>query len=252
MQRGCVSTLAASAKMARERSPESEIEAKSDGDRKLLLVVGVCAELVTEPMSAAQQSKLGNDIGRIMPAPSVAITTFPGCKSSFPKAQSKPDGERSGPEPWSRPDAGLGHAGSSMNLERQRLGHPSRRDLADGKREPIGPGAIVVGDKVVNIVTFPLALGRTDAGGPARVTRFSRSVAVATGSPGAEKLARLYGLGRNTMSLGTILLIVLIIILLGGFSGIGGGPFYGTGYYGGGGIGLVLVIVLILVLLGRL
>ena len=49
------------------------------------------------------------------------------------------------------------------------------------------------------------------------------------------------------MSLGTILLIVLIIILLGGFSGIGGGPFYGTGYYGGGGIGLVLVIVLILV-----
>jgi hypothetical protein len=34
------------------------------------------------------------------------------------------------------------------------------------------------------------------------------------------------------MSIGTILLIVLIIILLGGFSGIGGGPFYGTGYYG--------------------
>ena len=37
------------------------------------------------------------------------------------------------------------------------------------------------------------------------------------------------------MSLGTILLIVLVIALLGGFSGIGGGPFYGTGYYGGGG-----------------
>jgi hypothetical protein len=33
------------------------------------------------------------------------------------------------------------------------------------------------------------------------------------------------------MSMGTILLIVLIIILLGGLSGIGGGPFYGTGYY---------------------
>src|SRR6476661_3351919 len=87
MQRGCVSTLAASAKMACERSPESEIEAKSDGDRKLLLVVGVCAQLVTEPTSAAQQSKLGNDIGRIMPAPSIAITTFPECKSSFRKAQ---------------------------------------------------------------------------------------------------------------------------------------------------------------------
>src|SRR6476619_2813464 len=116
MQRGCVSTLAASAKMACERSPESEIEAKSDGDRKLLLVVGVCAELVTEPMSAAQQSKLGNDIGRIMPAPSIAITTFPRCKSSFRKAQDlrkpKPDGERSGAERLSRPGAGPGHAGS--------------------------------------------------------------------------------------------------------------------------------------------
>ncbi len=54
------------------------------------------------------------------------------------------------------------------------------------------------------------------------------------------------------MSLGTILIIVLVIVLLGGFSGLGGGPFYGTGYYGGGGLGLVLVIVLILVLLGRI
>src|SRR3954471_15741083 len=121
MQRGCVSTLAASAKMACERSPESEIEAKSDGDRKLLLVVGVCAELVTEPMSAAQQSKLGNDIGRIMPAPSIAITTFPGCKSSFRKAQDlrkpKPDGERSGAERLSRPGAGPGHAGSVRSMK---------------------------------------------------------------------------------------------------------------------------------------
>ena len=37
------------------------------------------------------------------------------------------------------------------------------------------------------------------------------------------------------MSVGTIILIILVIALLGGFSGIGGGPFYGTGYYGGGG-----------------
>jgi Protein of unknown function (DUF3309) len=54
------------------------------------------------------------------------------------------------------------------------------------------------------------------------------------------------------MSLGTILLIILVIALIGGFTGIGGGPFYGTGYYGGGGLGLVLVVVLILVLIGRL
>lgn len=47
------------------------------------------------------------------------------------------------------------------------------------------------------------------------------------------------------MSVGTIILIILVIALLGGFSGIGGGPFYGTGYYRGGGLGAVLVIVLI-------
>lgn len=54
------------------------------------------------------------------------------------------------------------------------------------------------------------------------------------------------------MSIGTILLIILVVALLGGFSELGGGLFYGTGYYGGGGLGLVLVIVLVLVLLGRL
>jgi hypothetical protein len=54
------------------------------------------------------------------------------------------------------------------------------------------------------------------------------------------------------MSIGTILLIVLIIALLGGFTGFGGGRFYGTGYYGGGGLGLVLVVVLVLVLIGKL
>jgi hypothetical protein len=57
---------------------------------------------------------------------------------------------------------------------------------------------------------------------------------------------------EKTMSVGTIILIILIIALLGGFSGIGGGPFYGTGYYGGGGLGLVIVILLILVLMGRI
>ncbi len=54
------------------------------------------------------------------------------------------------------------------------------------------------------------------------------------------------------MSIGTILLVILILALLGGFSGIGGGPFYGTGYYGGGGLGLVVIILLVLVLMGRI
>jgi hypothetical protein len=60
------------------------------------------------------------------------------------------------------------------------------------------------------------------------------------------------GLEEFCMSIGTIILIILVIALLGGFSGIGGGPFYGTGYYGGGGLGLVVVILLILLLMGRL
>jgi hypothetical protein len=47
-------------------------------------------------------------------------------------------------------------------------------------------------------------------------------------------------------------LIVLVIALLGGFSGCGGRPFYCTGYYGRGGLGLLLVIVLLLVLTGRI
>ncbi|WP_457151266.1 DUF3309 family protein [Mesorhizobium sp. P5_C1] len=54
------------------------------------------------------------------------------------------------------------------------------------------------------------------------------------------------------MSLGTILIIILVLALLGGFSGLGGGPFYGTGYYGGGGLGLVLLIIIVLVVLGRI
>jgi len=60
------------------------------------------------------------------------------------------------------------------------------------------------------------------------------------------------GLEESQMSIGTIILIILVIALLGGFSGIGGGPFYGTGYYGGGGLGLIIVVLLILLLMGRL
>ena len=54
------------------------------------------------------------------------------------------------------------------------------------------------------------------------------------------------------MSIGSIILIILVIALLGGFTGIGGAPFYGTGYYGGGGLGIVVLVLLILVLLGKI
>ena len=70
------------------------------------------------------------------------------------------------------------------------------------------------------------------------------------GRPTSPSIA--YRRETGTMSIGTIILIVLVIALLGGFSGIGGGPFYGTGYYGGGGLGLVVIVLLILILMGKL
>ena len=57
---------------------------------------------------------------------------------------------------------------------------------------------------------------------------------------------------RTLVNLVFFLAVFGVIALLGGFSGIGGGPFYGTGYYGGGGLGLVIIILLILVLMGRI
>ena len=54
------------------------------------------------------------------------------------------------------------------------------------------------------------------------------------------------------MPLGTILLIVLVIFFLGGFSGRFGGYGYGFGHGGVGVIGVVLIICLVLVLTGRL
>jgi hypothetical protein len=57
---------------------------------------------------------------------------------------------------------------------------------------------------------------------------------------------------EDNMSLGTILIIILIVALLGGFTGVVGGYGYGFGHGGVGVLGTMLIIVLILVLLGRL
>lgn len=54
------------------------------------------------------------------------------------------------------------------------------------------------------------------------------------------------------MSLGTILAIILIIFLLGGFSGRFGGYGYGYGHGGVGVIGVILIIVIVLMLMGRI
>ncbi len=53
------------------------------------------------------------------------------------------------------------------------------------------------------------------------------------------------------MSIGAIFLIIPLVALLGGFSGLGGGRFYGMGYYGGG-LGVLVLVLLILVAPGRI
>ena len=58
--------------------------------------------------------------------------------------------------------------------------------------------------------------------------------------------------GERVMSLGTILVIILIIVLLGGFSGRFRGYGYGRGHSGMGLIGVILVVLLILLLLGKI
>jgi hypothetical protein len=56
--------------------------------------------------------------------------------------------------------------------------------------------------------------------------------------------------GDWDMTLGTILLIILVLILLGALPAW---PYSrGWGYYPSGGLGLILIIVLVLVLMGRI
>ena len=54
------------------------------------------------------------------------------------------------------------------------------------------------------------------------------------------------------MTLGTILIILVILYLLGGWSGRIGGYGYGYGHSGLGLGGVVLVVLLVLLLLGKL
>ena len=56
--------------------------------------------------------------------------------------------------------------------------------------------------------------------------------------------------GGNAMSLGTILIIILVLILLGVFPTWGHSR--GWGYGPSGIVGLILIVVIILALLGRL
>jgi len=64
--------------------------------------------------------------------------------------------------------------------------------------------------------------------------------------------ARLAVLLESAMSLGLILIVLVIIYLLGGFSGRFGGYGYGMGHSGMGLGGLILIVLVILLLLGKL
>ena len=54
------------------------------------------------------------------------------------------------------------------------------------------------------------------------------------------------------MSLGTILVIILVIFLLGGFSGRFGGYGYGFGHRGVGVIGVILIVFVALLFTGQI
>ena len=55
--------------------------------------------------------------------------------------------------------------------------------------------------------------------------------------------------GSTLMSIGTILLIVLVLLLIGALPAW---PYSGSwGYYPSGGLGLVLIVLLVLVVMGR-
>jgi hypothetical protein len=59
-----------------------------------------------------------------------------------------------------------------------------------------------------------------------------------------------HDLGRVKMSIGTILLIILVLLLIGALPAW---PYSNSwGYYPSGGLGLVLIVLLILVVTGRL
>jgi hypothetical protein len=62
--------------------------------------------------------------------------------------------------------------------------------------------------------------------------------------------ARVVGLKENNMSLGTILLVILILAFIGALPTWGYST--GWGYYPIGGVGLILLIVIVLLALGRI
>jgi Protein of unknown function (DUF3309) len=93
--------------------------------------------------------------------------------------------------------------------------------------------------------------GTADSPQPA-VLAWNRGLECAFLAGGMAVLRRRDALREGAMSLGTILIILVIIYLLGGFSGRFGGYGYGMGHSGMGLGGLILVVLIVLLLLGKL
>src|SRR6478735_4991365 len=115
MQRGCVSTLAASANIARDRSAGSEIDANAEGACKPL-GAGVCAEPATEPASAAQHNKAGNDNKRMMAVPRSRRQPFPAAKVHFVDADLRHREGELGFKPFDRWTCCVGEAAGTRRV----------------------------------------------------------------------------------------------------------------------------------------
>jgi Protein of unknown function (DUF3309) len=100
-------------------------------------------------------------------------------------------------------------------------------------------------------------------GGAAKTQVFAGNCAVQPGRPFLSSLAETQNRngvdpqdqsaeGVEIMSIGLILVILLVIFLLGGFSGRFGGYGYGYGNGGVGVLGTILIIVVVLMLLGKI
>ena len=183
---------------------------------------------------------------------SICVPTWPGCRKPCPSSQVKPA---------ALPTRTVRNVGRAVGSE---VGSTAKLDC--------GCWLLMVSSAKLQVKTFAsgfeagrgsirLPVGRE----PARRSDHRHDVAMLPvtlcglaykmtriGSPPGAMTSGRSRKRRFRMSLGTIILIILVIALLGGFSGLGGGPFYGTGYYGGGGLGLVIVILLILILLGKI
>ena len=103
-----------------------------------------------------------------------------------------------------------------------------------------------LGTTIVEALAHQLKARGRDNQSIARNERLDRSQRI--DAMGRHRNAR----GDKLMSIGLILVIILIIFLLGGFSGRFGGYGYGYGHGGVGIIGIVLIIIVVLMLLGRI